>query len=131
MNNLIGYFTFKDVRFEKNLTILVDVKKVIFSERGTKSIIENVGWAVCPIFTANGYVRSGVYQLPLFKGVPSKKIIEELPKTDPWPFIIEQTELKGAEKLQYLEPMSVVVRLLDSQREVANLYFLFLINLLI
>lgn len=33
----------------------------MFSERGDKAIVENVSWTICPVFTPNGYVKSGIY----------------------------------------------------------------------
>ena len=36
--------------------------------------------------------------------------------TDPWPYIEEQLKNK-VQRFEYLEPMSVIVRLLDAQRE--------------
>ena len=75
--------TFKDVEFNKNLCVVVDVRRVRFSDRGDKCLIDNVGWTICPIFTANGYVKSGVYQFPIFKGSVPLYIIEETAKNDP------------------------------------------------
>ena len=56
-----GYFRYKDVEFDRNLVIVVDVRKVIFSEKFNKANIEYVGWTVVPVFTTNGYIRSGIY----------------------------------------------------------------------
>lgn len=63
-----GFFTFKDIPFDKSMTIVIDVKKIIFSGRRDKHKVENVGWTIVPVFTPNGYVKSGIKQFPLFKG---------------------------------------------------------------
>lgn len=43
------------------MSIIIDCRKVKISERGDKVIIENVAWTICPVFTPNGYVKSGIY----------------------------------------------------------------------
>jgi len=46
-----GYFKFKDVPFQKNTHIIIDVRKIIYSERGNKAKIEKIGWTILPLFT--------------------------------------------------------------------------------
>lgn len=110
-----GYFTWKDQIFNKNLSIIIDVRSVFLSGRGDKIKITPVGWTIVPVFTPNGYVKSGCYQIPLFKGAVKKEMLVDLGENDPWEFLMEQ---KNKKKISLLEPMSAVVRLLDSQREV-------------
>jgi hypothetical protein len=105
------------VPFDKNLTLIIDVKSVIFKKKGTLPVFSSVGWTALPIFSPDGYVQSGIYQLPIFKGTVPKDILEQLPENDPWPFLMDKLNEKKS-KLQLLEPMSAVVRLLDGQREV-------------
>ncbi len=57
--------------------------------------------------------------MPLFKGAVNKDMLTALAENDPWEYIMEQ---KTHKKLSLLEPMSAVVRLLDSQREVKFFY---------
>lgn len=117
---LEGFVTFKDVKFDKNLTIIIDIQTVVFKKK-TIPTFKPIGWTVLPVFSSNGYVQSGIYQLPVFQGPAIKDIIEQLPLNDPWPFLLEQMAVKKS-RLKFLEPMSAIVRLLDSQREVIFIY---------
>ena len=123
---LEGFVTYKDVKFDKNLCIIVDIKTIKFKNPTTSSIID-VGWTILPVFSPDGYVLSGIYQVPIFQGVIPKEIIDSLPLNDPWPYLMEELAKKKS-KLKYLEPMSAIVRLLDGQREVylklhSNLFY--------
>jgi hypothetical protein len=108
-----GFVNFPNIKFDKNLTMIIDVRSVKFTR--TRAVFENIGWAICPIFSADGYVQSGIYQIPVINGAVPKDIINELPMNDPWPYL---NDLISSKKLKYLEYMSVLVRLLDGQREV-------------
>jgi len=110
-----GYFTWRDQIFDKYLSVIIDVRSVFISGRKDKIKIEPVGWTIMPVFTPNGYVKSGCYQLPLFKGPVKKEMLKGLCENDPWEYMMEQRTKK---QISYLEPMSAVVRLLDAQREV-------------
>lgn len=114
---LEGFVTFRDVKFEKNLTLLIDVRTVTFKKKGTVPVFKTIGWSALPVFSPDGYVQSGIYQLPVFDGPIPKPIIEGLLENDPWPFLMDKIKEKKP-IIKYLEPMSVVVRLLDGQREV-------------
>ena len=48
-----GYFRFKDIQYNKNLCMVVDIRKIIFSAKGTKYKVEKVGWTIVPLFHAN------------------------------------------------------------------------------
>lgn len=112
---LDGFVTYKDIEFDKNLTIIIDVRSIQIKKN--KPVIKTVGWTALPVFSADGYVQSGIYQLPIFKGAANKEIIAQLAETEPWDYLKELYTAKNA-KLSFLEPMSAVVRLLDGQREV-------------
>ena len=45
------------------------------------------------------------------------ELVQEMAKGDPWEIIEEKLKLKN-KGLKYLEPTSVIVRLLDGHREV-------------
>ncbi|CAD8177252.1 unnamed protein product [Paramecium octaurelia] len=111
-----GYFKFKDIPFDKNTHLVFDIRRVKFSQRGTKSIVEKVGWTVLPIFTQNGFVKSGIYQVPVLAGEITFKIIEEFQRGEIWDQIDEMTKQKK-NALKYLDNMSIIVRLLDGHRE--------------
>lgn len=114
---LDGYITFKDLNFEKNLCIIIDIRSVNFSK--TTPVFSKIGWTICPIFSPDGYVLSGLYQIPLFKGEVPLGIINDLKENDPWPFLMDLVKNKRNQyKLTWLENASVMIRLLDSQREV-------------
>ena len=110
-----GFFTWRDQHFNKYLSIIIDVRSVFISGRKDKIKIQPVGWTIMPVFTPNGYVKSGCYQLPLFEGAVKTEMLRPLQENDPWEFM--QTQ-KSSKKLSYLGSMSAVVRLLDAQREV-------------
>ena len=116
-----GFFTWKDQLFNKYLSIIIDVRSVYISGRRDKIKIEPVGWTIVPVYTPNGYVKSGCYQMPLFKGPVRKDLLEGIGQNDPWEYLMDLKKEK-INRLVFLEPMSAVVRLLDAQREV-NLFF--------
>ena len=55
--------------------------------------------------------------MPLFKGAPIVEYLVEMANTDPWQFLMDKMKEKKS-RISYLEPCSVIVRLLDSNREV-------------
>jgi len=83
------------------------------------------------MFLEGGYINSGQYQLPVFKGAPAPELIEqfnELAETeeetlDPWEVVAAVMDEKKS-GIKYLNNMTVVIRLLDGQREVgiASIY---------
>ncbi len=123
---LEGFVTFRDIKFDKNLTLIIDVQTIAFKKK-TVPVFKTIGWTVLPIFSPNGYVQSGIYQLPIFEGAVPKDIIEQLPVNDPWPFLMELVAQKKS-RVKFLEPMSAIVRLLDSQREVIFILFVVFSN---
>mmetsp|Transcript_6219 Transcript_6219/g.7003 ORF Transcript_6219/g.7003 Transcript_6219/m.7003 type:complete len:220 (-) Transcript_6219:356-1015(-) len=76
------------------------------------------------MFLEGGYINSGQYQLPVFKGAPAPELIEqfnELAETeeetlDPWEVVAAVMDEKKS-GIKYLNNMTVVIRLLDGQRE--------------
>lgn len=113
---LDGYFNYRNVVGEQNLSIIIDVRSIEFVQ-GSGKIVE-AGWAVIPIFFIKEhklYVRSGYYQVPLVKGPPSSEIVKEMATyEDQWNFV--QNKISDGE-LSYYEPFSVIVRLVDGQLE--------------
>ena len=79
-------------------------------------------WTILPLFTYDKYVNSGIYQVPLFKDGVNDEILKELiGSTDPWLKMLQITRETDFEtkkpRLQYLYPSSVIIRLVDGQRE--------------
>lgn len=105
------WFKFKE-NINRYQNIIIDVKSVPITK--IDGVISDVGWTVLPVFSPDGYIQSNIYQLPLFKGSVPKQVIQDISKTDCWPYLREQVKNK---KLFYLEFMGVIVRLVDSQRE--------------
>jgi len=118
---LDGYMTFKDIPFSKNMHLIVDIRTINLLKHPPQ--FSYVGWTIVPLFTPDGFVLSGVYQIPLFVGEVNKTIVEELAENDPWPHIMDQIKAK---KIKYLGNSSIMIRLVDGQREV---FFFFYISI--
>ena len=112
---LEGFATFKDVKFHRNVCMIIDIRSVSFTK--LEPTIEEVGWTILPVFSPNGFVMSGIYQIPLFKGAPIVEYLKEMETTDPWQFLSDKQKEKKS-RIIPLENCSVIVRLLDSNREV-------------
>lgn len=117
---LEGFATFKDVKFHRNICMIIDIRAISFAK--LEPTIEEIGWTILPIFSPNGFVMSGIYQMPLFKGAPIVEYLKEMETTDPWQFLMDKLKEKKS-RISYLEPCSVIVRLLDSNREVFKYFF--------
>jgi hypothetical protein len=109
-----GYMTFKDINFDKNVHILIEIRTVNLNKYPPQ--FSSVGWTIFPIFTADGYVKSGIFQIPLISGKVDEAFIKEARENDPWTFLLD--EMKKKKGLKFLDTTSVMVRLVDSQREV-------------
>ena len=51
---LEGFVNFPNIKFDKNLTIIIDVYSVTFTR--TKNQFHKIGWTICPVFSPDGYV---------------------------------------------------------------------------
>lgn len=111
---LDGYITFKDIKLDKNTHIIIDIRTVNLKKYPPQ--FQTVGWTIFPIFTPDGFVKSGIYQVPLIAGEVDREFIKEAPNNDPWTFLLD--EMKKKKKLKWLGTSSAMVRLVDSQREV-------------
>lgn len=117
---LDGYITFKDIPHQNNLHMLIDIRSVSFAK--TTPEFSKIGWTICPIFSPDGFVLSGIYQIPLFKGEFPKGLRQELQENDPWPYLMElMKNKKNPFKLSFLGDTTVICRLVDSQREVKHI----------
>ena len=109
---LDGYFHFRDVPGTPNLAVVLDIRSIEYV-RGTPKIVE-AGWTLVPVFfirDARLYVRSGIYQMPVFKGPVDREMIAEMAQyEDQWNFLQERlVERRG---ITLYQPFSVIVRLL-------------------
>ena len=78
------WFKFKE-NSNRYQNIIIDVKSVPISKVDGK--ITDVGWSILPVFSPDGYVQSNIYQIPLFKGVVPRIVIEDIKKQDAWEYL--------------------------------------------
>lgn len=110
---LDGFHTYKNILFDRNLHLIIDVRSVNFSKQRPEVV--SVGWTLLPIFSSDGYVQSGIYQLPVFKGTVPASFLPDLATSDPWTLLMNSVTKPGGPV--FLEPVSVNVRLVDTQRD--------------
>jgi hypothetical protein len=108
-----GYVKYGEVAFDPYAHFVVDIRKIKMSQSSPPKFTK-VAWTIVPIFTEDGYVNSGIYQIPLFKGTPSGALLKEMATQDPWEYLQRQVQTKGNAGLKYWSNASVFVRLLDS-----------------
>lgn len=123
-NYIEGYVHYRKVTADKAKCLVIDVRKIRVVIKKDKEFFdpEPYGWTILPIFTFDLYVNSGVYQLPLFRGSVNAQILKEVSaSTDPWKRMLQISQEKDLEtylpRLQFIYPSSVIVRLVDGQRE--------------
>lgn len=56
--------------------MIIDIRTINFDNIEPR--IVSVGWTILPVFSADGYILSGIYQVPIFKGSVNNEIIEEM-----------------------------------------------------
>lgn len=122
-----GFVHYKKRSAHKAAHLVIDIRKIKTVKNKGKEVFdeEPYAWTILPLFTFDCYVNSGIYQLPLFKGKVSNEILKSVKaSTDPWTKIMQTMRETDPETrkplLQYLNPASVVVRLIDGQREVLS-----------
>jgi len=110
-----GWFSFTDINPRKNLNLIFEIKSVVFAKNNIPTI-KTVGWALLPVFNSHNCVQSGIYQIPVFKGGLTRDLLDNITHNEAWPYLMNLMSTKKS-ALSYLEPMTLVVRLLDGQRE--------------
>ncbi len=73
-----GYFKYRDVPSSPTTFLVIDVRKAVLDSKVESIQLLPFGWVILPLFTANQYVRSGHYQLPLLKGPVSPALLSSL-----------------------------------------------------
>lgn len=111
------YFNFRDIVYDSYKHIVVEVKQVKMTD--IKITLEDYGWTIVPIFKTNNFVLSGYYQFPVFKGRPPLNVLSELCASDPWEVIKAKLNEKKS-GVTLIKPVSILCRLMDSQREVVS-----------
>ncbi|DBA83915.1 TPA: hypothetical protein ACH3X1_006417 [Trebouxia sp. C0004] len=110
---LDGYQFFQDVGYDTALSLIIDVRTVIPGSGTTAP----VGWAALPLFqTGPGrYMASGYYHLPIFKGLPSRLLLDEMAAARDVDSALIAALKAG--RLKVVEShASVYVRVCDAQR---------------
>lgn len=110
---LDGFHNYRNCLFDKCMHLIIDIRAVSYSKQRPE--VEDVGWTILPIFSDDGYVNSGIYQLPVFKGKVPAPFMSELANNEPWKYLMKAASRSGGP--QYYDPVSVIVRLVDAQRD--------------
>lgn len=108
---LDGFQTFKNIDFNENLHVIVDIRQVNLDTKDLKPL----AWTIIPVFYEDGYVRSGIYQIPLFAGQVPSGLLTEMTAQDPWNYLVKASEKSGGPK--YFQNSSLLFRIIDAQRE--------------
>ena len=111
---LDGEQSFRDVPFDPNLLMVIDVKQV-GSKKKPDEILDH-SWTVCPIFQApHEFVRHGYFQLPLYEGKPSLDLLNEMQTEAPLSVLQRELSKGKASRLQYKKGNpSVIVKIVDN-----------------
>ncbi|EGR31823.1 hypothetical protein IMG5_101270 [Ichthyophthirius multifiliis] len=110
-----GFISYTDQPFDRYLSIIVDIKALQINKNEKK--LQNIGWTLVPLFSPDGYALSKVFQLPLIKGEVNPVILQEMNKRDPWDVIQEKLNQKNSKFKLCEEYTSIMVRVVDAQRE--------------
>lgn len=73
---LDGFYHFRDIAAQANLSIVVDVRSAEYS--GVNVTLREAGWCILPLFKKHEkkmYVRSGYYQVPLLRSPVNKDVL--------------------------------------------------------
>ncbi|KAL4441575.1 hypothetical protein ABPG74_021507 [Tetrahymena malaccensis] len=114
--------------FNRYQVVVVDIKSISFKSVDPK--FEDVGWTIVPLFSYDGYVNSGIFQIPLIKGPVNPQFLYYLRKKNkrkyqndnrrdrrqPWELLMDKMQEKRS-GLRMLEFTSIICRVLDSQRQ--------------
>ena len=119
-------FSFKNVPSNHKTTMIIDIKTVTIKNKGIAQI-EDYGWTVFPIYstmtteenkdTLEVYVNSGTFMMPLVRAPVVTDFINTIASHND-PFEYMHSQITGPMPPQrYKEPVSVIVRCVDNQRE--------------
>ena len=120
-----NYFYYQNVKPDASMTLVIDVRSLEFVSGIPK--MDQVAWSAVPLFFNrynNYYVRSGIFQIPLFRGPVDISHLQNMYNyDDPWQYISQKLNDRT---IALWEATSAVIRVLDSQREVFYLTFILL-----
>eukprot|EP00736_Rhodelphis_marinus_P000725 Rmarinus@m.14722 len=105
--------SFRNKAFDSMLCVVVEILSLDIK----KARAEVLGFAALNVFTKDSvpgraFVRSGSYQLPLYRGEPPKSLLAEFESSEVDSVLRRATEEK---RLKLLEPASVFVRICDDR----------------
>ncbi|GLI63028.1 hypothetical protein VaNZ11_005888, partial [Volvox africanus] len=108
-----GFVHFSGALYERGMCIIVDVRLVV-PATGTSA---PAGWTAVRLFEREGeFVASGYYHLPLFAGVPSRFLIQEVASMGDLDSVIAN-HLQSGRIQVHEECASVLIRVMDLYRE--------------
>lgn len=100
--------------YEKNSHAIFSLFFVEFDRRN-RPTIKNIGFSFLPLFAAEDYLNSGVYQLPVFKGNLDNETALRMQHNDPMQLLLEAAQVTSkSNRLNLLDSTSIVVRLKDN-----------------
>ncbi|KAM4642200.1 coiled-coil domain-containing protein 17 [Discoglossus pictus] len=124
-----GFKSFTRRIYHEHLTVIFQLHEILQSQiakDGNQHIESNhdaVGsytlqhgaeaWAALKVFYMN-YCNMGVYQLPLYRGVPSQAVLAALEAQD---CVMTLKELEGNKMIQLVPGASLIVRIADGRRD--------------
>jgi hypothetical protein len=109
------YYYYKGLEFDPYAHIIIEVKEMI--NKNDEFTFKDYGWTVAPIFIGDGFVINGHYQIPLFEGAfPKELFLEDLKKEKAWDAIQEVFTARKS-PLKWINYSSVLIRMIDGQRE--------------
>ena len=108
---LDGFHTYKNIQFNPYLHLVIDLRAVDIEDK----VLVPVAWTILPVFYEDGYVKSGIFQVPFFVGPVPANLLPDISSNPPWEYILKAATKAGGP--QFLEPISVILRIVDSQRE--------------
>jgi hypothetical protein len=109
-------YYFKEIPFDPYMQVIIEVKEMIYQADDTFKF-QDYGWTVVPIFIGDGYVMNGHYQIPLFAGsYPKEILLEDLKEKKAWETIQEIFSQRKS-PFKWKNFSSVLVRIIDGQRE--------------
>ncbi len=112
---LNGFYAFRDVDVNPMLCVIVDVRAIDQATLGSDKVtLKSVGWAVIPVFSGEGVVMAGHFQVPLIAGEFPTGLLPAL-ATEPCAVVLKRELEKRKNPLELLQGASVYVRLVDDQ----------------
>lgn len=96
-----------------NLIVVIDVQFIKYAKNEKHARLQQ-GWTMMPVFVKDDlYVKTGLFQLPLFEGAPNNEILDQLRSTHLDDLL---PELLAKKTLRYQGYSSIFIRTADGRR---------------